>query len=116
MNVDKIMLFDIKDNFEDVLMQRVLNDLWRTKLSRHRIIWLLPYPLLVSVSSTGDTQDEKERQLADGRAEGGGAGGATSNNPRESLVLNKAFNTLCIDKKVENVATISAEDMEIPRE
>ncbi len=29
----------------DTLCQRVLNDLWRTRLSRRRMIWLLPHPL-----------------------------------------------------------------------
>ncbi len=30
---------------ENYSYQRILNDLWRTKLSRRRIIWLFPHPL-----------------------------------------------------------------------
>jgi hypothetical protein len=42
--------------------QRVLNELERTRLSRRRIIWLLPHPLshphLLTVCSTDDTQKD----------------------------------------------------------
>jgi hypothetical protein len=43
--------------------------------SRGRMIWLLPPPLphLLSLSSTGDTQTDKEIQHADRRGDGGGA-------------------------------------------
>jgi hypothetical protein len=38
--------------------QRVLNDLYRTRLSLRRMIWLLPHLPSPSVSSTGDTQED----------------------------------------------------------
>ncbi len=46
------------------LTQRVLNDLQNTRLSRRRMIWLLPHPLppLPSLSSTGDTEKDWERE------------------------------------------------------
>ncbi len=42
---------------------RILNDLYRSRLFR-RMIWLLPHPLLplLSVSLTGDTQEDCERE------------------------------------------------------
>ncbi len=48
------------------LKQRVLNDLQRTRLSRRRIIWLLPHPLspLLSASSA---ETEKNRKYAEER-------------------------------------------------
>jgi hypothetical protein len=47
---------------------RVLTDEWRTRLSRSRMIWPLPHfppspygpP---SVSSIGDTQEDREREI-----------------------------------------------------
>jgi hypothetical protein len=54
--------------------QIVVNDLYRTRLSCRRMIWLLPHPLPSPVSKLErDTQEtEKERQYADGRGEGVG--------------------------------------------
>ncbi len=55
---------------------RILNDLYRSRLSR-RTIWLLPHPLLslLSVSLTGDTQEDCERETTfySVPGEGGGA-------------------------------------------
>ncbi len=53
------------------------------------MIWLLPHPPtppFPSVSWTGDTQGEteKERQLADGRGWWGGGGGAESNSRKKA--------------------------------
>ncbi len=68
--------------------QRVLDNLWRTRLSRRRMIWLLPSPSPVSKLSFFFS-------LAcvspvDGRWEGGGE----EPNNGESLVLYQSFNTL----------------------
>jgi hypothetical protein len=66
--------------------QRVLNYLWKTRLSRCRMIWHQTLrPFLARISSTGATHRkiEQERQLADGRwGEMGGDGGrrATSDD------------------------------------
>jgi hypothetical protein len=49
----------------DSMVGIVLKDLQRTRLSRCRKIWLLahlPFPPLPSVSSTGDTQEDWERE------------------------------------------------------
>jgi hypothetical protein len=42
------------------------------------MIWLLPHPShpLRSVNSSGDTQEDRKKQLVDGRGGGGGEGGA----------------------------------------
>ncbi len=67
----------------DLPFQRVLNDIWRTRLSRRRVIWLLPHPFppLPAVSWIGDTQEDWEmRQLADGR--GGGEGAKSYNSEK----------------------------------
>ncbi len=45
--------------------------------------------------STGDTQEEKDKQLADGRAMGRG-GKEPNYTPQEGLVLYKLFCTLCL--------------------
>jgi hypothetical protein len=50
---------------------------------------LLPNPHLPSVSSPGDTQEDRKR---DNFQRGGGGG------RRESLVLHKSFNTLCAEQ------------------
>jgi hypothetical protein len=52
----------------------VVNDLYRTRFSCCRMIWLLPTPTPSPVSKLErDTQEtEKERQYADGRGEGVG--------------------------------------------
>jgi hypothetical protein len=41
-------------------IQKVLNDLYRTRLSLHRMIWLLPHPLppFPSVNLTGGTKED----------------------------------------------------------
>jgi hypothetical protein len=71
-------------------LQRVLNDLCNTRLSRGRIIWSSP---LLSVSLTGDT----EKEILQGGIRGEGTG--EEKNPiiqwRESVFLYKLFNTLC---------------------
>jgi hypothetical protein len=55
-----------------------LNDLLRTRLSCHRMIWLLAHPIppfsLISKLHRRHRGRDKERQLADRR--GGGRGGA----------------------------------------
>ncbi len=52
--------------------QRVLNDWKTTRLSRCRMIWLLPLAPFSSVSSTGDTQEGWERKTSCGRDSGEG--------------------------------------------
>jgi len=59
----------ISDTDPDTAPQRVLNDLQRTRHSCVRMIWLLaphppPSPPLPSVSQTGDTQDDWERETS----------------------------------------------------
>ena len=77
--------------------QRVLNDLYWVRLSRGCIIWLLahphPLPPLPSVSSTGDTQEDWERQKTWWQG-WRWRGWARSRIiwPQESLVLYKSFN------------------------
>ncbi len=61
------------------VLQRVLNDLKRARLSRRCMLWLLSPPLtpLPSVSSSGDTQEDWEREttcLTEDGEEGGGGG------------------------------------------
>ncbi len=53
--------------------QRVLNNLKRARFSRGRMIWLLaqPSPPHPSVSSTGDTQEDWERETTCWRETGG---------------------------------------------
>ncbi len=57
--------------------QRALNDILRTKLSRHRVIWLLPHPLpslsRQQVVSLSQSSCVSPVELFDGR-EGGGLG------------------------------------------
>ncbi len=66
--------------------QRVLNDLWRTRVSRHLMIWLLPTPFpLPSISSTATHRKaEKERKLTDRREGGGSRGGAKSDDSEKA--------------------------------
>jgi hypothetical protein len=80
-----ISIFAMEDFL--VFSHRVLNDLWRTRLSRRRF-GSSPTPLpLPSVSSIGDTQEEgEERQLADG--------GVKIIRRRVNMVLYKSFNIL----------------------
>jgi hypothetical protein len=63
----------------------------RTRLSRRRMIWLLPESCLSSQSSCVSPVEH-----VDGR---GGKGWARSQiiRRRDSLVLDKSFNTLCSD-------------------
>jgi hypothetical protein len=76
-------------------IQRVMNDLYRTRLSLHRMIWLLPHPLppFPSVSSTGGTQEDWERETTCWRGRWG-MGRSQIIQRWESLVLYKSFNTL----------------------
>ncbi len=75
--------------------QRVLNDLWRTRLSRRPLIWLFPCPFLVSkLDQATHRKTEQERQLADGRL-GGCCRGAKSYDG-EKAWFNKSFNTLWV--------------------
>jgi hypothetical protein len=50
--------------------QRVLSDLYRTRLSRRRMIWLLLPPPLHQARPATQRKTEKETQLADGRGMG----------------------------------------------
>ncbi len=51
---------------------------------------------LPSVSSTSDTQEDRERETTCWQEEGKGRGRSQIVRPQESLVLYKSFNTLCI--------------------
>jgi hypothetical protein len=81
----------------DTLQQRELNVLQRASLSHCRMIGSssTPFPL-PSVSSTGDTQEDWERETTCWRDEGE-LGWARSRiiRLRESLLLYKSFNILC---------------------
>ncbi len=50
-----------------------------------------PHPSLPSVCSNGDTQEDWDRQLVDGR---GGRGKEPNHTTVRKMVLNKSFNTL----------------------
>jgi hypothetical protein len=68
--------------------QRVLNDLKRTRLSCRLIIWLKdtpPSPPLPSVSSTGETQEDGERETTCRRERGEGGGGGAQSYDGETL-------------------------------
>ncbi len=58
------------------VQQKVLNDLQGARLSRGRMIWLptTPFPLLTFVSSTGDTEEDWERETICWRKGGEGGG------------------------------------------
>ncbi len=70
------------------LMQRGLNDLQRTRLSRRHMIWLLPHPLPSPVSKLDRRHTGRLRKRDNLLTEEGG-------RRRESLVFYKSFNTLC---------------------
>jgi hypothetical protein len=76
----------------DSVGQRVLNDLWRAMLSRGRMIWLLahPFPPLPSESSTGDKQEDRERETSCWREGGEGWGGRGA----ESYDRKKAWSSI----------------------
>ncbi len=59
------------------LRQRILNELWRARLSRSRMIWLLAHPLLPSPVSNLDRrpQEDWERETTCWRETSGGGGG-----------------------------------------
>jgi hypothetical protein len=70
--------------------QRVLNDFWRARLSRGRMIWLqAPAHPLRQVRPAKHRKTEKERQLADGRRRGEGGGRGT-----ESYDCKKAWSSI----------------------
>ncbi len=72
--------------------QGVLNDLRRTRLSR-RCMNLLPPPFQ-SVSSTGDIQEDWDRETACLREKGEGVGEEQTHTTREGMVLYTLFSTL----------------------
>jgi hypothetical protein len=59
--------------------QRVLNDLLRARLSRGRMIWLLAHPAPLT-NKLDWRHRERERQVADGRGEGGRGVGKEPNH------------------------------------
>ncbi len=77
--------------------QRVLNDIWRPKLSCGCMIRLHARPLpppLTSVSWTGHTQEDWERETICWREWGRGRAWSRIIRPKESLVLYESFNPL----------------------
>ncbi len=79
-----------------IIPQRVLNDLWRARLSSGRMIWLPEHPP-PHPSSKLDQRNigrtEKKIELADGRGRRGWARSRII-RPQERLILYKSFNTL----------------------
>jgi hypothetical protein len=64
----------------------VLNDLWRTRLSRRRMILFLSYPLSRQLAGpTTHRKTEKERKLANGR--GGDGGGDKIEKAWSSIII-----------------------------
>jgi hypothetical protein len=109
---EQLCLFTLQREFfpEEASKQIVINDINRTRLSRPRMIWLLPPPpKLSSVSVSSAEKTEKHRQLADRRGGGGGAnsyGGEkawfsvihliiSGVHPPSHLVIYKSYNNLC---------------------
>ncbi len=75
---------------------RKKNYLWKARLSRGPVIWLLaPSPPLQSVSLTGDTQEDGERRTICRRKRGGARAWSWIRQMLESLVLYKLFNPFC---------------------
>jgi hypothetical protein len=65
-----------------------MNDIKRTWHSRCRMIWLLPHPPLLSVSSTGDKQEDRERETTCCMTKWGrGGGGAKSCDGKKAWSL-----------------------------
>jgi hypothetical protein len=83
------------------LIQRVLDDLWRTRLSCRRMICLLPHPLPPlypeQVVSLYQYSCVSPVELFVGEVGGSRWGRSQIIRRRESLVLYKSFNPLCID-------------------
>ncbi len=75
--------------------KKVLDYLYKGRLSRGRFIWLLAHPLsrLPIVSSTGDTQEDWEREKTCWRERAWPSSRII--RPEESLVFYKSFNILC---------------------
>jgi hypothetical protein len=75
-------------------IQRVLNDLYRTRLSLHRMIWLLPHPVppfpVSELERRHTGRLRKRANLGYGRSQ------IIHVQRRESLFLYKSFNTLCL--------------------
>ncbi len=72
--------------------QRVLYDLWRTRLSRCRMIWLPPPTPSPPLPSLSQSSFLSPVQFTDGGRGGGGVSRIIRR--RERLVLYKSFNTL----------------------
>jgi hypothetical protein len=53
--------------YQNSAPQRVLNDLWKTRLSRRRMIWLLSSHVSKLDRRRTCRKTEEERQLADGK-------------------------------------------------
>ncbi len=96
----KLAVWDYPVSDKYTKVQRVLNDLQRTRLSHPCIIWLLHHPLypplppLTSVSSTGDTKEDWKRDILLLGYEKREWGRSQIIQPQDSLVLYKSFNTL----------------------
>ncbi len=81
------------------LYKRVLNDIWRTKISRGRMIWLLAHPHSPSpISKLDQRHTGRLRKRKTCWRERVGRGWMRSRiiRPQESLVFYKAFSTLWV--------------------
>jgi hypothetical protein len=76
--------------------QRELNDLWRTRLSRRRITWLLSHPLpsptpLSPVSSTGKLRKKDNSLTGGGVGEWVGGRAKSDDNEKAWSSINHAI-------------------------
>ncbi len=82
--------------------QKILNDLWRTWLSQDSTIWLLPPTPFSKLDQRYTRKLIKRSNLLMGEGGGRRWGRSQIIGWRESLVLYKSFNTLCIEHYVKS--------------
>ncbi len=67
--------------YQNSAPQRVLNDLWKTRLSRRRMIWFLPTPVKLDRRRTGRLRKRDNLLTGEERQGGGGAKSARKPGP-----------------------------------
>ncbi len=104
--------------FNSLLSERVLNNLYRTRLSRHHVIWwfgsILPHPL-PPPPPPSEARPAKHRKTEKERKKcwRGGGGKSQIIRRRESMVLYISFNTLCSPVKEQKVVFFVLEHLHI---